>query len=55
MHFEERDAFLNDKKINKFFHFDEADHQYKTTARLISLIANNPEIKENLSPMLAEY
>lgn len=55
MHFEERDAFLNDKKINKFFHFDEADHQYKTPARLISLIANNPEIKENLSTMLAEY
>jgi hypothetical protein len=34
MHFDERDAFLSDKKINKYFYFDEAYHQYKTPARL---------------------
>jgi hypothetical protein len=55
MHFDERDSFLNDKKINKYFKLDEADHQYKTTVRLKALIENNPEIKKNLSPLLAEY
>lgn len=55
MHYDERDSFLSDKKINKYFKLDEADHQYKTTARLKALIENNPEIKKNLSPLLAEY
>ena len=55
MHFDERESFLNDKKINKYFKLDEADHQYKTTVRLKSLIENNLEIRKNISPALAEY
>jgi hypothetical protein len=34
MHCDEREAFLNDKNINKYFDLDEAEHQYKTPARL---------------------
>ena len=55
MHYDEREEFLSNKKINKYFKLDEADHQYKTTARLKALIENNQEIKNNLSPVLAEY
>lgn len=55
MHYGEREAFLNDKNINKYFDLDEAEHQYKTPARLSWLISNNPEIRKNLSPLLTEY
>ena len=55
MHYDEREEFLSNKKINNYFKLDEADHQYKTTARLKALIENNQEIKKNLSPVLAEY
>jgi len=54
LHFDERLGFLEDKKLNSFFHLDEPMHSYKTTARLKALVKKNPELKEN-NPFLDEY
>lgn len=53
-HYSQRKKLISNKKITSYFQLDEADHQYKSTQKLMTLFKFNPQLLKEMDPELKD-